>query len=334
MERQYHAAERDYMITLQPRILCVDDDPDLLFIAVETLRLAGYEVMEASTGNECLAAVNKEHPDLVLLDVNLPDINGIDLCRRIKTEPEFEGIYVVLISGTLISSDMQAKGLEAGADGYIARPISGDEFLARIKALLRIKAVETELRESNERLRQKTIEIDEAKLLAESASRAKSEFLANMSHEFITPLNAVIGFSQVLKDGLSGDLNDKQKEYVDYILQGGLQLFTILNQIIELARVESDKEKIKSGRFLLKDALKSSVAAFDDRAVTRSLKIMLEIEPDAEIEIETDAGKLRRILYNLIDNAVKFTPDGGSVSVQARLTRDEGERRWARDEKR
>lgn len=160
--------------------------------------------------------------------------------------------------------------------------------------------------------------LQNALIASEASNRAKSEFLANMSHELTTPLNAVIGFSQVLKDGLYGKLNDKQKEYVDDILQGGLHLLRILNEIIELSRLESGNQGIKPDRFLLKDALKSSVAVFNDKAIKRNLKLTIEIEPDAEIEIETDSGKLTRVLYNLIDNAVKFTPDGGSVRVTAR----------------
>ena len=173
--------------------------------------------------------------------------------------------------------------------------------------------------------------LQNALVASEAASKAKSDFLANMSHELTTPLNSVIGFSQILQDGFYGELNDNQKEYVDNILQSGTRLLNIIRNMLNLVRAESGNSELKVNRFLLKDALKSSAAIFNDKSILHNLKLTVEIEPDADIELETDSGKLSRILYNLIDNAVKFTPDGGSVRVSARLTRDEG--RETKDEK-
>jgi PAS domain S-box-containing protein len=135
---------------MRAKILCVDDDPELLFINSSILRHAGHEVFEASSGHECLSVAQKENPDLILLDVMLPDVNGIDVCRQIKTDPTLRGTYVMLISGMEVSSERQAHGLDEGADGYIVRPISGQELLARIQAMIRIKYAEAALRKSKE----------------------------------------------------------------------------------------------------------------------------------------------------------------------------------------
>ena len=243
--------------------------------------------------------------------------------------PKAVGVFQKIMQGERVEM-FELRVLKKSGEYFIGEftvsPIKQGETvtaaLGHVRDITERKTMEYQLKEYSEQLEDKvnkrTKALEEAVILSEAANRAKSEFLANMSHELTTPLNAVIGFSQVLKDGLYGELNDKQKEYVNDILQGGLHLFRILNEIIELARLESDREEIKSERFLLKDAIKSSVAVFNDKAIKRNLKLILEIEPDAEIEIETDSGKLTRILYNLIDNAVKFTPDGGSVSVKAR----------------
>jgi len=164
--------------------------------------------------------------------------------------------------------------------------------------------------------------LQNALIAAESANRVKSDFLANMSHELTTPLNSVIGFSQVLKDGLSGELNTDQQEYVDNVLQGGMRLLSLIRSMLDLTKADSGKDELIVKRFLLKETLKSSLAMFNEKSIERNLKLTLQIEPDADIVIETDAGKLTRILHNLIDNAVKFTPDGGSVFVKARKMRD------------
>lgn len=135
------------------KILVVDDEPDLLDLTSSILRSAGYEVIEATTGNDCLRIAREEYPDLILLDVNLPDINGIDVCKKIKTSPEFVDTFVILISGKHISSDSQVEGLELGADEYIVRPITGKELMARVQAVLRMQKSEKALRKSMERYR-------------------------------------------------------------------------------------------------------------------------------------------------------------------------------------
>jgi CheY-like chemotaxis protein len=127
------------------KILLVDDDPDVLFATARIIQKAGYSVIKASTGSECVQKAKESKPDLILLDVVLPDAEGPELCKRIKADPFFLGTFVVLISGEKIASDEQAEGLDVGAaDGYIARPISNRELLARIKAMVRILIAERE----------------------------------------------------------------------------------------------------------------------------------------------------------------------------------------------
>jgi DNA-binding response OmpR family regulator len=131
----------------QFQVLVTDDSPQILLLSTALLRRAGYEVLEASTGQECLDAVRVHHPDLVLLDVMLPDMTGVQVCREIKNDKSLDDIFVILASGVQISSEHQAEGLDIGADGYIIRPISNKEFLARVQAGERIKRAEDALRE-------------------------------------------------------------------------------------------------------------------------------------------------------------------------------------------
>jgi len=126
------------------KILIVDDDPDALFAASRVLGAEGYQVLKAGSAAQCLAMIKETRPDLILLDVVLPDRDGSDLCREIKSDPELAGIYIVLLSGLKISSIEQAEGLDIGADGYIVRPISNQELKARVKAMVRILTAERE----------------------------------------------------------------------------------------------------------------------------------------------------------------------------------------------
>ncbi len=144
------------------KVLVTDDDPEILLLTTMVLQRAGYEVLEASTGKGCLEAVRKHRPGLVLLDVNLPDTTGIEVCRQIKADPDLKGTFVILASGERVSSDYQAEGLNIGADGYIIRPIPNKELLARVQSMERIKRAEDALREKEKQQERLIVKLQEA----------------------------------------------------------------------------------------------------------------------------------------------------------------------------
>jgi response regulator RpfG family c-di-GMP phosphodiesterase len=139
--------KRGNKVNRQFKILVVDDNPDISFTSTTLLKAAGYTVLEASTGLECLNAARVDHPDIVLLDVVLPDMTGVQVCRQIKSDKNLEDIFVILASGIQVSSENQAECLDIGAEGFINWPISDKEFLARVRAGERIKRAEDTLRE-------------------------------------------------------------------------------------------------------------------------------------------------------------------------------------------
>jgi len=162
------------------KILIVDDNPVVLFGMSHLLRSAGYEVVEASTGTEGLERARAAQPDLVLLDVLLPDFNGVELCRKIKADPATHHLFVVLLSSFETSSDSQVTGLEAGADGYIARPIENRELLARIQAMVRITEAEAALRRAHDELERRVAERTAELSKANDTLRALSQRLVDV----------------------------------------------------------------------------------------------------------------------------------------------------------
>ncbi len=156
----------------------------------------------------------------------------------------------------------------------------------------------------------------------EKASRHKSEFLANMSHELRTPLNAVIGFSEVLQDRLFGELNDKQAEYIADIHTSGRHLLSLINDILDLSKIEAGRMELQLSSFALPEALESSVALMGERATRNGISLRLDVDPSAGV-VEADERKLKQVLFNLLSNALKFTPRDGHVEVTARG--DDGE---------
>lgn len=144
------------------KIVVVDDDPKVLQGTMRILEIAGFEVLAASSGQECLELVQQNMPDLVMLDVVMADMEGTEVCRRIKDAPETKRTFVVLVSGSRISSDQQADGLDVGADGYITRPFTNREFLSRVDSILRIKKAEDDLHLEKEKLEQVNAKLTEA----------------------------------------------------------------------------------------------------------------------------------------------------------------------------
>jgi signal transduction histidine kinase len=152
----------------------------------------------------------------------------------------------------------------------------------------------------------------------EAADRHKSEFLANMSHELRTPLNAVIGFSEVLQDRMFGELNDKQAEYVQDIHSSGRHLLSLINDILDLSKVEAGRMELELSSFHLPTALESALTLLRERATRHGIALGLEVDERLD-EFVGDERKIRQVLLNLLSNAVKFTPEGGRVEVRAVL---------------
>ncbi len=161
-------------MTQAAKILIVDDNPMVLFAMSHLLKAEGYVVCEAKNGAECLELARVEQPDLVLLDVMLPDINGVELCRQIKAGPETNQLFVVLLSSFETSPASQVTGLEAGADGYIAKPIENRELVARVHALLRIRLAESALRRAHDELEKRVTERTEELSRANEALKSLS----------------------------------------------------------------------------------------------------------------------------------------------------------------
>ena len=153
----------------------------------------------------------------------------------------------------------------------------------------------------------------------ETASRHKSEFLANMSHELRTPLNAIIGFSEVLREQMFGELNDRQREYVDDVVVASRHLLSLINDILDLSKVEAGRMELDLGEVSVPDTLRTGLTMHEERAHQGGLTLSLEVVP-AEIVVQADERKLRQVLFNLLSNAVEFTPPGGRVDVSAHLT--------------
>ncbi len=180
------------------------------------------------------------------------------------------------------------------------------------------KSAEEELRKYREHLEEMIAERTEE---LETASRAKSDFLASMSHELRTPLNSIIGFSEIMLDGITGSMTDEQREYLGDIHESGNHLLSLINDILDLSKVESGKMELELSRVSVKSVLKSTYSLFREKSLKHNIKIDTEIKLDEDAEfIVADERKVKQVLYNIVSNAVKFTPDGGKIVISAELS--------------
>jgi signal transduction histidine kinase len=197
----------------------------------------------------------------------------------------------------------------------VSRNRPGD-FPADTIELLRTFATQSALAIQNARLFH---EIADKSRQLEAASRHKSEFLANMSHELRTPLNAILGFSEVLAQGMFGEVNEKQSEYLHDILDSGRHLLSLINDILDLSKIEAGRMELEVNEFDLPHAIQNALTLVRERALRRGIGLHHVID-DRVADIRADERKVKQVLLNLLSNAIKFTPEGGRIEVRAAST--------------
>ena len=350
------------------KILIVEDSPTQAMILSVLLEKEGYRVRIARDGQEGLQAAREDKPDLILSDIQMPSMNGYEMCRAIKSEPSLKHIPVVLLTSLSDAADV-LRALEVTADYYLTKPYYEAHLLSKVQAILEMppsregmepdegleanfrgqrhliqanrtqmltlllstyeNAVEKnrdlletqrQLEQVNEELEKTVKELRKSKITAEAANRSKDHFLASMSHELRTPLNAIIGFSEILEDMHFGPLNQKQIRYVTNILNSSRHLLQLINDILDLSKVESGKMEFQPSRVNVGALLKNSLVMVKEKAMNHQIELKLEISNlPRDFQIQADERKLKQIMFNLLSNATKFTPDGGCIIISARI---------------
>jgi signal transduction histidine kinase len=289
------------------RILVVDDNDASRFVKVQILRRAGYEVTEARTGAGALTAVQMERPDLAVLDVNLPDVSGLEICRRLKDADGVPAIQVLQVSQTAITDIDRARGLDVGADMYLIEPIGSVVLLATVRALLRARQAEQELTEVAARER-------EARAEAERANRLKDEFVAMVSHELRTPLNAMTGWIWQLKRGALDE--DGQQRAIEVLDRNARVQTQLINDLLDVSRISAGTLEVDLQPVSLQPIVTTTVdTALDSPSHKRkNIKIALNA-PDTPILVLGDSARLQQVVTNVLNNAFQFTPQDGSIVI-------------------
>jgi signal transduction histidine kinase len=288
------------------RILVVDDHDSSRFARMRLLAAAGHTVYEANTLRKADVLIREMRPDLVVLDINLPDGNGVDYCRQLKADGELKTVMVLQMSASLVSDEDHVRGLEAGADTYLTDPISPGVFIATVGALLRLSRAERALKDLLEREQH-------ARSDAEAANRLKDDFLATLSHELRTPLNAIVGWTTLMR---TIEMDEQARRHaLEIIERNAKSQAALIEDLLDVSRITQGRLQLT---WLAVNVPAIAAAAIDTirpSADAKRMTLESHITADLGATVQGDPVRLQQVIWNLLSNAIKFTPDGGTVRV-------------------
>jgi len=337
-------------------ILIVEDSLTQVLKLQYILEQHDYSVAVANNGQEALEYLREHTPALVISDIVMPEMDGYEMCRRIKERESLKGIPVILLTSLSDPVDV-IRGLQCGADNFITKPYQEDFLISRVKSVLvnrelrrtasadwgfkiffrgeqytitsdRMQMVDLlfssfenavqknqELEKAIRELKATQEELALAKEAAEKANQAKSLFLANMSHDIRTPMNGIIGMTDLCLDT---KVTGEQKEYLGMVKSSADSLLSLLNDILDFSKIEGDMLELEQIDFNLNNAVEDTVKSLAFLAHKKGLELACRVHRDVPVALVGDPGRLRQVIVNLVGNSLKFTKKG-EVVVEVKL---------------
>lgn len=281
------------------KILVVDDDRLNLRIIGGILRSEGYVLAEGNSGERALELYAEFKPDLVLLDVMMPGIDGFETCRRLKKIYGGKCAPVIFITAKNESDDV-VEGLGAGGVDYLPKPFKVKEVLARIRSHLQNQAL-----------------VEQQKLLVQQLSDAnteKNKFLGMCAHDLRNPLASIRGLTEFMGEGSVGPLNPEQKDLLETIHSASQSMLVLVNELLDVAAIEAGELKLHLEAEDLAALIGKSVALMNMEAAKK--KTCVNFAPAKAVpKLVLDAAKMRQVIDNLLSNAIKYSPPGSTITV-------------------
>ncbi len=279
-------------MTANATILVVDDEASARDVIQGFLTIEPYNLLFAANATETFSILNEVAPDVILLDIMLSETDGFEICRQIKTDARWQHIPIILITALDGANNME-MGYEVGADDFLHKPINDYELRVRVRSMLRIKRQYDRL---------------------QNALRLREDLSNMVVHDIRTPLTAISGFSTLLK--MNNTIQKEDVQLVDMIIHETEQLNSFLNDMLLVAKQEYTGKMMVALRPMSIQSLAKTINS-THHFTADARRVMLCVEfPDTNDEIVADSNLLQRIIDNLISNAIKFSPDGGTVTVQ------------------
>lgn len=280
------------------RLLVVEDSANERFLISCVFNQEDWEILEAEDGVQGLALARQMHPDLILLDVQMPRMSGIEMLSQLRGDPQTRDLLVIVLTGNATKIEDLEQGFQSGADEYLFKPFNIDELRIRVNNMLKRRKAEKALQQ------------------------LQADFVAMLIHDLKSPLTAICGFSDLLLRRRFGDVNERQERCLQTSLAAGQKMLTIINEVLDLSKFEAGKFVLAKRSVDLRALLIGCCER--QQAVAEEHGINLKIElPDLPM-VEADGDKLDQVVTNLLSNALKFTPSGGNVTLEARIVDESG----------
>lgn len=310
-----------------PRVLHIEDDPANRLLVRKLLTSSGFEVVDAPDGLEGVRLAQELAPDLVLVDLNIPHLDGYEVALRLRAEPSLKEVPIVAIT----AEGSRETSLAVGCDGFLQKPIDPRSFASQLRRYLRGQresqspVTETQqLRQQSQRmvahLEEKIRELSQANARLRELDAARAEFYRNISHELATPMTPIVGYVKLLVDEELGPLEPAQKKALRSLDESVRRLRSVLDNLVDVTGLETGRMRFSLARYDFLAAVSSALDACAARARAAGVELVRELPPtgDGRFEAFGDGPRVVRAVGQLLDNALKFTPRDGRVGVLVR----------------
>jgi signal transduction histidine kinase len=285
---------------MSSRVLIVDDSEDDIEMLRRFLAFDDTVIEGVTDSTQAQRVFAEFEPDLVLLDLHMQQPDGLEILRQLREARRRLGFLPVLVLTGDTGQAARNNALDLGADDFLTKPLDRQEVVLRVRNLLATRRLHVDLAR---------------------AYRHKSDFLASMSHELRTQLSSIIGFSELLSDSTPGRFDAQSRhKFLAQINSSGRYLLALVDDILDLSKVEAGQTVLRIENVVISEAVRNVASTIEPLATKKSIRIVANGAGAGQVP--ADAGKLRQMLLNLVSNAVKFTPDGGLVSIDARRLED------------
>ena len=300
-------------------ILVVDDIPANLQVLAGMLRDRGYKVRPVPSGKLALLAARHDPPDLILLDINMPEMNGYEVCQHLKADDMLQGIPVIFISALSDQLD-KLKAFAIGGVDYITKPFQIEELYARVETHLKVRRLQIELEESNARMAKANEVLCRKQQELSDLHHRKDEFLAMLSHELRSPLAPILNAVQLLR--LQTNENELQQQARIIIERQVTQLTRLVDDLMEVSRITTGRVQLRQDRVAVSDIVEQAVETARPLIDQRQQELTVSLPPQP-IWLNADAARLQQVVVNLLTNAAKYTADGGQIWLSVQQEGDE-----------
>lgn len=280
-------------------IVVVDDDKSIRTLLEMGLKKEGYAVASFENGQLAFDALSRIKPELVISDWMMPVLDGVGLCKKVKADPELRSTFFVLLTAKTQGSDKIA-GLDSGADDYLTKPVQMLELAAKVRSALRIRELQIELQKRNDEL--------------ERLNALKDDFLGMAAHDLRNPLGVISLWTESLLAGALGEMSDEQKKAGEVILKHTDAMLNLINDLLDIAAIESGKVKLDWKTGPVEAVAKEIAESNQILAEKKGIALTYAGEP-AIPSVKFDPRRIEEVLRNLVSNAIKFTPQKGSIRV-------------------